>query len=133
MKRITCPHCRRTFSEADEGWDRSAATGACPNCGRMLDAAQEQHALMDSLDPQVVKHSRSVRLTSLILGVCSLPAGILLGFFHIRYVSALVSTFAMSQLGMAVFFTPRVAARRRLRRQTDITRFATESAKKLER
>lgn len=126
MRHVACPHCRRTFSEADAGWDRAYATGACPNCGKLLDAAREQQAALKAHDPFVVRYSRSVRLTALALGITSLVASApLLTFGRIRYASAGLM-FSVFQFGIAIFFTPRAAARRRLKRATDLERFATE-------
>jgi hypothetical protein len=95
----------------------------------MLDAADERRAAMNSLDPLVVQRSRSVRLTSLVLGVPSFALGLVLAWFHVRYIAGLVLSLAVGELGMAAFFTPRVAARHQLRRKTDITRFASVGSK----
>ena len=91
----------------------------------MLDTAREQHAAIKALDPLVVRHSRSVRLTSLILGIASLGASALLLVLGLRF-WLVVLLFSGSQFAMAAFFTPRAVARRRLEAQTDLTRFATE-------
>ena len=125
MRRVTCTHCRRSFSEDDEAWDRASATGACPNCGSLLDSASEQHAAMESLNPSVRSHSRNIRLTSLVLGIGSLAAAVILFFAGLRR-WFLCLIFSASQFGTAIFFTPQAAARRRQHRRTDLTRFTEE-------
>ena len=122
---VICPHCRETFSEADEGWDRAFATGACPTCGKMIDTTREQQASLEALKPQVVRYSRQVRFTSLTLAAGSLIASAVLFVLGLRFWLVLL-LFSGAQFGLAIFFTPTTAARRRLKRETDLSRFATE-------
>lgn len=83
-----------------------------------------------TLPPQVIQADGGfriavVRLAALALGVVSLIGSSLLILLGLRFGMFLL-LFGLSQIGLAVFFTPRVSARNRLKRKTDVSRFASE-------
>ena len=123
MKSISCPHCSRSVSAADEAWDRAAATGACPYCGKLLDAAKEAEAVATaSIDKGVQLAARKVRLSALGLGVsCFLATGLLLvAFDRLWYWLPVVG---LANLGIAWFYNPAAEARNRVKAQTDLSKF----------
>jgi len=48
VRRISCPRCRTSFTEAEKAWDRAVATGACPRCGTVWDPSKVAEVLSES-------------------------------------------------------------------------------------
>jgi hypothetical protein len=121
MRRISCPHCKRSFSEADEAWDRAFATGACPHCGKLLDPSKEAEASVSAaVDPAVQRAARAVRLGALALGLlCLVATAVLLLLGRLWYWLPLI---AVVNFGVALFYNPQAEARNRMKRTTDLSR-----------
>ncbi len=71
MRRVECPHCGQVVDEASEDWDLARALGACTSCGRMLDAALETRAALLGTDQTIVRRTRLMRASALVIALLS--------------------------------------------------------------
>ncbi len=71
MRRVECPHCGQVVDEASVDWDFERVSGACTNCGKMLDTALEARAAMLGTDRKIVRRTRLMRVNALVVALLS--------------------------------------------------------------
>ena len=127
MRKITCPHCQKSFTEADAAWDEATATGACPNpvCGKLLDpAAENGDKVIAQRDECAKSNTRLLRLDALAIVLLIMLAARFFGSFWLAGIGVLY-------LALAILCCSRDEGRDEHKGPTNLTRLSTDTSDEL--
>jgi hypothetical protein len=116
VRQLSCAVCRKSVDESQSAWDRAAATGACPFCGRFYRDETEEQSRSIAETAEFKRWARRWRWSALGVLLFCLGVGVRLMTWDFLRAGWLVVTFGIVWAYYGIFFRRQSVARELIRR-----------------